>query len=486
MVLGTHSSSGKSAMATAFCRLLSRRGYAVAPFKAQNMSNNAGVARDGGEMGRSQIAQAEAAGIAAHTDMNPVLLKPEAGMRSQLILNGRVHGYMQASNWRDLKRLLWDEVRAAYDRLASRFDVVVLEGAGSPAEINLKEADIVNLRMAAHAEAPCLLVGDIDRGGVFAALAGTMHLLEPGEREQIKGFIINKFRGDPALLGNGLEELQRKAFGVPTLGVVPYLPDLRLPAEDAVEIERIQPGDETPRIDIAVIALPHISNFDDFEPLAGEAAVGVRYVATARELGQPHAVILPGTKVTLHDLQWLRSQGLDQAIGGARRAGAAVVGICGGYQMMGSSLADPLGVETTASTRVDGLGLLPVETTFERDKNTHQVRLDLGDGEEELSGYEIHLGHTRLAGGATPFGTITRRGDAQVRLSDGAVAEDGKVWGSYVHGLFANDAFRRRWLAGLGWQESGSAPGEQMDFDRLADAVESAVQWSDLERIIGL
>jgi len=293
MMLGTHSSAGKSLLATAFCRIFARRGLRVAPFKAQNMSNNAGVTPEGGEMGRAQIVQAEAAGIYAHTDMNPVLLKPEGNRRSQVVLNGKIDGRIEAGNWMKTKGRLWGEVTAAYDRLSSRYDVVVLEGAGSPAEINLKAGDIVNLRMARHAGASCLLVGDIDRGGVFAALAGTMLLLEPEERLQIGGFLVNRFRGDPALLGDGLEMLRQRAFGVPTLGVIPYLPDLRIADEDAVPLERDRSSaapQAEGQLDVAVIHLPRIANFDEFDALELEpenSRAGAYLAEVYNSLDQP-------------------------------------------------------------------------------------------------------------------------------------------------------------------------------------------------------
>lgn len=487
MFLGTHSDAGKSLMAAAFCRILTRQGYRVAPFKAQNMSNNAGVTPEGREMGRAQLVQAEAAGIPPHTDMNPVLLKPERGQRSQIVLNGQVHGYMEAGNWVEIKPLLWDEVRSAYDRLSRRFDVVILEGAGSPAEINLKEGDIVNLRMARHAQAPAILVGDIDRGGVFAALAGTMLLLEPEEREQVKGFLINKFRGDPALLGDGLEMLREKAFGVATLGVVPFLPGLRIADEDAVALDHLSPGREETEVDIAVIHLPHISNFDDFDPLKAEPGVQVRYVQRGEELGRPQAVILPGTKSTLTDLEWLRKQGLAESIVRAQEAGIEVVGICGGYQLLGDRLSDPEGVESPQETAALGLGLLPVETRFCADKQTHRVRLRLPDG-EELEGYEIHTGQTTLGEGASPMGEIVERSGEVVQVADGAKSADGRVWGTYLHGLFGNDGFRKRWLQKFGWGGSASLSQEvvEAEYERLADAVEEAVDLPAIMRIMGL
>lgn len=493
MLLGTHSSAGKSLLTTAFCRILARKGINVAPFKAQNMSNNAGVTPEGGEMGRAQIVQAEAAGIPPHTDMNPVLLKPEAQRRSQIILNGKVYGHITAQNWRDVKQLLWDEVRAAYDRLATRHDVIILEGAGSPAEINLKSGDIVNLNMARHAQAPCLLVGDIDRGGVFAALAGTLLLLEPAERAQIQGFLINKFRGDQTLLGDINSWFQAKAFGVPTLGVIPYIPDLQIADEDAVSLD--EPTNQLPTqpttIDLAVIHLPHIANFDEFAPLAAEPGVQLRYVREATALGTPHAIILPGTKVTIADLCWLRDRGLAQAVVAAHHAGATVVGICGGYQMLGATLADPLGIEGPPGQHATGLGLLPVTTEFQPTKETNQSCLHwhhTADGWGLLHGYEIHSGVTMLGTGALPLGTITERNGAPVQVSDGAISVDGRVWGCYLHGIFENDDFRRHWLQGLGWQGTGqtAATARQQAYDRLADVVEGALDWTQIERLLGL
>jgi len=486
MMLGTHSSAGKSLMTTAFCRIFARRGIKVAPFKAQNMSNNAGVTREGGEMGRAQLVQAEAAGIVAHTDMNPVLLKPEASRRSQIILNGKAVGYIEAKNWVEIKRMLWDEVRAAYDRLAARHDLIVLEGAGSPAEINLKSADIVNLRMARHAQAPCLLVGDIDRGGVFAALAGTLLLLEPAERAQIQGFLINKFRGDPALLGDVNAFFRHKAFGVPTLGVIPQIPDLRIADEDAVALDQLATDATTGvGIDIAILHLPHVANFDEFDALAAEPGISVRYVRDAASLGQPQVIILPGTKTTLPDLRWLRERGLEPAILAAYAAGAQVVGICGGYQMLGQTLADPLGIESPAATVAPGLGLLPVTTEFHPVKQTSQSCLQLRDG-ITVRGYEIHSGETRLLAG-DPLGQLIERNGQATQIADGAISTDGRAWGCYLHGIFENDNFRQTWLRTLGWEGAGHAAGQlrAREYDRLADTVEAAVDWSVIDRLIG-
>ncbi|MBX3014714.1 MAG: cobyric acid synthase [Caldilineaceae bacterium] len=488
MILGTHSNAGKSLLVTAFCRIFARRGIRVAPFKAQNMSNNAGVTATGGEMGRAQLVQAEAAGLLPHTDMNPVLLKPETApdgrARSQVVLNGKVIGHLAAHNWFDLKRQLWDEVRAAYDRLAAQYELIILEGAGSPAEINLKQGDIVNLRMARHAQAPCLLVGDIDRGGVFAALAGTLLLLEPAERAQIQGFLINKFRGSPALLGNINEFFREKAFGVPTVGVIPYLPDLQIADEDAVALDSQRNADQTSgALDIAVIQLPHVANFDEFALLAAEPGVRVRYVREAHSLGTPQVILLPGTKATLADLAWLRERALDQAILAAP-ATTQIVGICGGYQILGQRLADPLGIESTAGTVAPGLGLLPVTTEFHPSKQTSQSRLRLADG-TVVTGYEIHSGESTLLHGE-PLGAIIERNGEALTVADGAMVEQGRIWGCYLHGIFEDDTFRQAWLHRLGWQGTAQSTARlrAYAYDRLADAVESAVDWSYLEPML--
>lgn len=488
MLLGTHSNAGKSLLTTAFCRILARRGIRVAPFKAQNMSNNAGVTPGGGEMGRAQIVQSAAAGVEPHTDMNPVLLKPEANRRSQIVLNGKVNGHIEAKNWFDIKRNLWPEVTAAYDRLSARFDVIIMEGAGSPAEINLKAGDIVNLRMARYAGASCLLIGDIDRGGVFASLAGTMLLLEPEEREQIQGFIINKFRGDPDLLGNATELLQQKSFGVPTLGVIPYIPHIQVADEDAVSLDNLsQHAPQEAEIDIAVIHLPHIANFDEFNPFRTEPGVQLRFAKRVDELGTPDAIILPGTKVTLPDLAWLRTTGLAQAVLRHCQRGLTTVGICGGYQMMGLTLSDPHGAEGDPGGSAPGLGILPVATQLSRVKHTHRAELLTGDG-QLLSGYEIHVGESTFVGEVKPFGQIVRRNGKSTSVQDGALLAGGHVWGTYLHGIFENDEFRRRWLSSLGWARPNSLQVSSADdeFERIADIVEEALDWNSIDGLLGL
>jgi adenosylcobyric acid synthase len=491
MIVGTHSGAGKSTLVSALCRIFARRGYRVAPFKAQNMALNAGVTPEGHEIGRATIAQAEAAGLPPHVDMNPVLLKPEGDRKSQIILNGRPHGHITADNWYQIKPFLWREVTAALDRLRERADLVILEGAGSPAEVNLRAGDIVNLRVAQYAGAPALLVGDIDQGGVFAALIGTIVLLEPAERELVRGFVINKFRGDPSFLGNGLELLREHAFGRPTLGVIPYLPDIGIAAEDSTELPgRREPptSGEEETIEIAVIELPQLSNFDDFDPLARESGVKVRFVRRLEDLGSPTAVILPGTKTTLADLAWLRSCGLADRIVALARSGTAVAGICGGYQMMGLDLLDPEGVEAESGARAPGLGLLPHRTFFRGDKRTVLVRGPLAVpsgpfaalGGTEIRAYEIHAGETELLSGRA----LWEIGPPAEPRRDGAVDPTERIWGTYLHGLFENDTVREAWLRSLGWRGKARSFERQSAYDRLANHVEAHLDLDALEAMI--
>ncbi|MBN1995757.1 MAG: cobyric acid synthase [Anaerolineae bacterium] len=496
MILGTHSNAGKSILVTALCRIFAQDGYRVAPFKAQNMALNAGVTPEGHEIGRATIAQAEAAGIPAHVDMNPILLKPEGNRRSQVVLNGKPYTHIDAGNWHSLKPTLWQHVTAALDRLRQRYDLVIMEGAGSPAEINLKEGDIVNLKVAQYAQAPVLLVGDIDRGGVFATLVGTMVLLEPAERALVKGFVLNKFRGDLSLLGNGLQMLQEWAFNTPTLGVIPYLPHIGIAAEDSVALDEQgrlaewQNADVSP-LDIAVIRLPRISNFDDFDPLATEPGVQVRFVERLETLGAPNAVILPGSKMTLADLEWLRLSGLAEQIIKLAHNGRPVVGICGGYQMLGQSLLDPQGVEAAPGTRSPGLGLLPVETVFAGDKHTVQVQATLQAEVGPLAalrgtplqGYEIHIGRSQPTDSSL-LHSLCRIGRGNEGHRDGALNPDGRIWGTYLHGLFDNDALRHAWLRSLGWQGAGQVFDRQQAYNRLADHVRAHLDMAAVEHIV--
>jgi adenosylcobyric acid synthase len=505
MLQGTSSSVGKSVLTAALCRIFARRGVRVAPFKAQNMSNNAAVCGDGGEIGRAQVVQAAAAGIAPTPDLNPVLLKPEADSRSQVIVLGRRWRTLRAGSYYRRKEELWPVVAAALDRLRAAYDLVLIEGAGSPAELNLRTFDIVNMAVARYAGSPVLLVGDIDRGGIFAQLLGTLWLLAEEEQALVRGLIVNKFRGDRSLFTDGVRILEERG-GKPVLGVVPYLSELALPEEDAVALDASSPqpsspaggegrvrGQCSPRFcDIAVIRLPHIANFDDFDPLRSEVGARLRYVDSVAALGTPSAVILPGTKSTVADLTWLRNRGLDEAIRRLAATGAAVVGICGGYQMLGRTIRDPERVESTVE-EMPGLGLLPVETVFAANKSAFQSRARIMGGpswlaglhEQLVEGYEIHMGRTVSA---CPWLEIVARNGEPVHRGDGAISVDGRTWGCYLHGLFANAGLRRSWLASLptvGSGEIAEAPTLLEDaLDRLADAVEAVLDMKRLGSIL--
>jgi adenosylcobyric acid synthase len=502
MIQGTSSSVGKSLLVAALCRSFARRGYRVAPFKAQNMSNNAAVCADGSEIGRSQAVQAAAARIAPTADMNPILLKPEADALSQVIVNGRPWRTLAARSFFQAREDLWPFVTAALDRLRDEYELVIIEGAGSPAEPNLHEVEIVNMAVARFARSPVVLVGDIERGGVFAQLLGTLWLLSDEERALVRGLVVNKFRGDRSLFDEGVRFLEERS-GVPVLGVIPWIPRLDLPEEDAASMPAARRRASAVGRDIAVIRLPRIANFDDFDRLAAEPGVDLRFVDSQNQLGCPDAVILPGTKSTVADLDWLRSVGLADSIVELARRGTRVVGICGGYQMLGQTIRDPEQVES--STReTAGLGLLPTATTFKRIKESHQVcgtvevdRHCRGCRGQSLTGYEIHMGDTS---GGSPWLRITSRASGVVSLRDGAVSDNGRIWGTYLHGLFENDAFRRGWLRALGADSPGppetngraetardstdSAGRLDAALDQLADDVESALTIHRLDEII--
>ncbi len=495
MVQGTASSVGKSVLVTALCRILRQDGLNVAPFKAQNMSNNSYVTRSGGEIGRAQVNQAEAAGVAPETDMNPILLKPESDHRCQVVLNGRPYATLAAREMFARKLEFWPHVAAALDRLRARHDAVVIEGAGSPAEINLRTVEIVNMRVARYAGAPVLLAGDIDRGGVFAHLVGTLALLDPPERALVRGFIINKFRGDRCLLEPGLQMLTERT-GVPVAGVVPYLRDLRIAEEDAVALD--DPAAEAAEIlDVAVLHLPHIANFDDFDPLQRETGVSLRYVESVERFGRPDLVVLPGTKATMADLTWLRERGLDAAVLTAATQGAAVIGICGGYQMLGREISDPLGVES-GQAAMPGLGLIEARTVFEPSKATAQVSarvsgsagLLAGLAGETIDGYEIHMGRTDTVE-RSPFRIEQRSGEPDGG-TDGALTDSGWVLGTYLHGLFANAALRAALLRNLATGRgkslvpNRSQPDKEPAYDALAEAVRAALDMGLIHRLLAM
>ncbi len=387
MVQGTASHVGKSILVSALCRIFRQDGFRVAPFKAQNMSNNSYVTASGGEIGRAQAVQAEAAGVEAQVEMNPVLLKPEADRHSQVVVMGRPLLSASARDYYGLKTQLWEAVRGSLDTLREQYDIVVIEGAGSPAEINLKANEIVNMRVALYANAPVLLCGDIDRGGVFAAIVGTLELLDPEERAAIKGFVINKFRGEISLLDDGLVWLEQRT-GIPVLGVVHHFRDIHIPEEDSVALDLPVHAQGDPVLDIVVVQLPHIANFDDFDPLARENGVSLRFVSAPEEIGNPDLIILPGTKTTIPDLAWMEAQGLVKAIRQCQGAGAALIGICGGYQMLGTKIYDPEMVESQ-KTEIAGLGLLPTTTVFSARKATNRVSGTVARDVGLLAGAEV-------------------------------------------------------------------------------------------------
>lgn len=499
MVLGTSSHVGKSLVVAALCRIFARHGVRVAPFKSQNMALNSAATPEGLEIGRAQALQSEAAGIAASVHMNPILLKPCGDMTSQVVVLGKIWGKLSAKDYH-LRRVeeLLPIAQASYETLAAEYELIILEGAGSPAEINLKQHDIVNMRMAELADARCLLLGDIDRGGVFASLLGTVELLEPHEQDRIDGFAINKFRGDLKLLEPGIKMMQER-LGKQCLGTVPYLHSLSLEEEDGLglPIQNNTPwqGDDAPSrsLRIAVIALPSFSNFTDFDALRAEPSVSLRFCGTADLLREADLIVLPGSKQTAEDLLWLRTQGLDRAIlEHAERS--LVVGVCGGMQMLGEQITDPLGVEHAEV--VSGLGLLPIHTTMLAHKVTSLVHGKTSNstlfGQSlspiEFSGYEIHIGHTTYLEEAQTFAYVARSTMSTTQLADGCIAADGRIFGTYVHGIFDGDSFRHAFLAAARVFHrlspvTGYAPWKakrEASLQRLASEVEQAL---DMNRI---
>ena len=488
MVLGTASDVGKSLIATGLCRIFARAGRRVAPFKAWNMSNNAYVCLDGGEIGWAQALQAWACGLEPCVDMNPLLLKPTTDQDSQLIVRGGVAGIARYAE----QEYLRDQVRVSFQQLSQEYELIVLEGAGGAAEINLRDRDIANFAMAEMADAPVLLVADIDRGGVFASLVGTMELLEPVERERVVGVIINKFRGDVSLLESGLRVVEERT-GKPVLGVLPYLSDLGLEAEDSVSIEtyrRRQPSFSTETVNVAVLAPPYIANFTDFLPLAQIEAVRLNYVHSPDEVTDADAIILPGSKNTIADLRWLKIQDWPDKLQQARTDGQCILGICGGYQMLGAEIADPLGVEGEPTIE-PGLGLLPVQTALAPDKTTRQVEVhwQLGANSGVFSGYEIHLGQTWGAIKWTPLLEVRVLG-AREWSAAGCTSPDGQVWGTYIHGLFESGEFVQAWLTQCGarrgiqvrvpWQSWQTE--RNIRLDRLADVLAEHLDMSTIHQ----
>jgi adenosylcobyric acid synthase len=490
MIQGTASSAGKSILVAALCRILKQDGYRVAPFKAQNMSLNSFVTREGREIGRAQAVQAEAAGIEPHVDMNPVLLKPEADNRSQVIVMGKVMETISASDYYKHTGKLLEVVAASLEKLRASYDIVVIEGAGSPAEVNLKEREIVNMRIAKLAKSPVLLVGDIDRGGVFASLVGTLYLLKSDERTLVKGLIVNKFRGDIGLFQSGIDFLEKET-GKPVLGVIPYLKDINIAQEDSVYLDERNKLNKTNVMDIAVIRLPHIANYDDFDPLEGKDC-SVRYVDSLPGLGHPHLVIIPGTKNTVSDLNFLNNSGLAGAIVTLADEGVPILGICGGYQMLGRNIDDPDSVESD-SCQVNGLGLLDITTIFNKEKRTSQVKAvvtaDTGilHGLKgcEVSGYEIHMGRSTVSYNQPVF-QVYQSFDGEQGYYDGAVNGRGNVMGTYLHGIFKVFAFRDGFIKSLYCYHQLPVPHNNINMDRDAgyDSLAESVRWHlDMKKI---
>ncbi|MGA8571138.1 MAG: cobyric acid synthase [Desulfobaccales bacterium] len=496
MILGSGSDVGKSVMVAGLCRIFRQEGIRVAPFKAQNMALNSFITPEGGEMGRAQVVQAQAAGLTPHVDMNPILLKPSSDVGSQVIVNGRVYGNYAARDYYRLKPRLVRKVMESYRRLAQAFDLIVLEGAGSAVELNLKKNDLVNFSMAKRGGAAVLLVADIDRGGIFAATIGAFHLLTPSERRMLKGFIINKFRGDAALFDTGVAIIEARTKQ-PVLGVVPYDHDLVLPEEDSVALGKKRHDGtwgEGEALKIGVVRLPHISNYTDFDPLEQEPMVALRYLDHRDKLDGLDLLILPGTKNTISDLLYLKESALFPQIQAYARAGGRVVGICGGYQILGQEVRDPLGVEGDPRTEA-GLDLLPLITTMAGDKTTTQVEARLPEGTESglLSAYEIHMGVSEPQGEGQPAFEIISRNGESLKVADGWISPDRLVWGTYLHGLFDNDGFRRAFLEEVRGPRSApeTAPRElsyqkfqEAQLDRLADLLRRHLDLAQIKRMI--
>ena len=499
MFCGTASDVGKSVVTAGFCRYLVKRGIIVAPFKSQNMSLNSYVTPEGGEIGRAQAVQAQACDINPHTDMNPVLLKPNSDTGSQMIVQGRPIANMSISEYDAYKPAAFEKIRESFDRLRRTYEFIVIEGAGSISEINLKKNDIANLKIATMARCPVILVADIDRGGVFAQIIGTIDLLEPQERSYIKGIIINKFRGDVDILKPGIDFIEQRT-GVPVLGVLPWFSEINLPAEDSVALGQRSEVSNLPagvsKIRIGVLKLPRISNFTDFDPLQNEPDVHLSYVEMPNQLHGLDILIIPGSKSTIADLHFLMERGLYAAI---RSFKGHIAGICGGFQMLGTAVLDPDSVESP-NKEAQGLDLLPSTTVLLMEKETHQVLTYLNDGglaiapecNGVMTGYEIHMGLTTLDKGLRPFSRIFRRGDASVSVEDGAVSHDGRIFGTYLHGLFENSRFRKIYLNRIRLEKgmplrSGTDKQQQHDpFDQLAEHMDKNLDLPRMLAICGL
>lgn len=492
MIMGTASDVGKSVIVTALCRAFARAGIRVAPFKSQNMSNNAAVCPGGGEIGRAQAVQAEACGLEPTVEMNPVLLKPESEIGCQVVIRGQARFHMRAHEHERYRTAAWPEIVASYRTLAEQFDLIVIEGAGSAAEVNLRERDLVNWAIAELADAPVLLVADIDKGGVFASLVGTMELLTLAERRRVQGMIINKFRGDLQLLESGLRFLEHRT-GIPVLGVLPYLHELGIPQEDAAMLDTTSVRLQTKPVSCGVVRVPRISNYTDFAPLEHEPDVVVHYLSDPATTPPLDVLCLPGSKSTVADLQWLRQVGWEDVVIRHVRDGGWVVGICGGYQMLGHSIRDPHGIESPTAETI-GLGLLDVITTFAREKVTDQVTGMALDSGLPVAGYEIHAGRVTRHDGTVPLFHLTSRNRHTVSEYEGAQSPEGRIWGTVIHGVFDHTVWRRQFLdrvragKGLPALAVSSTPDalthRLQEYDRLADVLEAHVDMTRLRALI--
>ncbi len=488
MIQGTGSGVGKSVLTAAFCRIFLQDGFNVCPFKAQNMSLNSFVTKEGGEMGRAQVVQAQASKLEPRVEMNPVLIKPSSDVMAQVIVSGKPIGNLNALKYTNYKQKLRKTVRESFQKLAKEFEVIVLEGAGSPAEVNLRKNDLVNMSMAFFAKAPVILVADIDKGGALAWVCGTLDLLTKKERQMVKGIIINKFRGDIALLKPGLKFLEKRT-GVKVLGVVPFFRGIKIPEEDGVYCDDLKNKQlAKKKINVSVIYLPHISNFTDFDCLEKEPDVDLRYLRLPEELVNPDIIILPGTKNTISDLNWLRRSGFAQAILSSLdlRPSAILTGICGGYQMLGKKIFDR-GQAESSQKEIDGLGLLDIQTYLKKDKILAQVKAKERTSGKSVSGYEIHHGQTKSALG--PWFEVSQ---GKKSYFDGAISSDRRIFGTYIHGIFDNDEFRNNFLnrarKNKGAPELAVRKGLNLEqeYDKLATVVRNNLDMRSIYRILGV
>jgi adenosylcobyric acid synthase len=493
MVMGTASDVGKSVIVTALCRAFARVGIRVAPFKSQNMSNNAAVCPDGGEIGRAQSVQAEACGLEPIVDMNPVLLKPESDVGCQVVIHGKARFHMRAGDDRVYRAEAWPAIVRSYKALAAKFDLIVIEGAGGAAEINLRDRDLVNWPIAELADAPVLLVADIDKGGVFASLVGTFELLSAEERRRLKGFIINKFRGELMLLETGLRFVEQRT-GVPVMGVLPYRPQLGIAKEDSAALDGRLMNRRQAAVRIGVVHLPRISNYTDFQPLEDEPDVAVHYLSDPWTAPALDVLILPGSKNTAADLEWFRSAGWEDFLARHRRSHGWTLGVCGGYQMLGRRILDPDHVEGEHGETI-GLGMLPIETLFQREKITERVAAAHLSSRLPVSGYEIHSGRINRVADAEPVFRVIERNGVAADNFDGAYSEDMRVIGTSIHGLFDNAPFRRNFIdnvresKGLAALPTSLPDGESNRgavFDRIADMLSDHVDIARIAAIAGI